>query len=86
MTNIPNAMKVAVGIRRTVVIDDDVDTLNIDTTTEDISGDEDAFLKRLESGVTGDTAADGHENHTVKARATMTRTAPPERGRSEWRC
>lgn len=41
-------MKIAVRIRGAVVIDDDVDTLNIDTTPKNIGGDKDTLLERLE--------------------------------------
>lgn len=63
----PNTMKVAVRIRRAVVVHDNVDTLNINTTPEDVGGDKDTLLKRLERLVAGDTvehtpqsAYDGH--------------------------
>lgn len=49
-------MEVAVGVRRAVVVDDNVHTLDIDTTTEDVSGDEDTLLESLEGGVARDTA------------------------------
>ena len=44
-------MKVAVSVRRAVVVDDDVHTLDIDTATEDVGGDQDALLERLEGSV-----------------------------------
>ena len=50
-------MEVAVGIGGTVVVDDDVHTLNVDTTTEDICCDEDTLLERLESGIPVDSGA-----------------------------
>ena len=50
-------MKVAVGVRRAVVVDDDVHTLDIDTTTKDVSVDEDTLLERLESGIPVDSGA-----------------------------
>lgn len=49
-------MKVAVGIRRAIVVDDDVDTFDIDTTTEDIGGDEDTSLESFEGLVALDAA------------------------------
>jgi hypothetical protein len=52
--DIPNVMQVAVCIARGVVIDNDIHLLNVDTATEDVSGDEDALLKVLELGVAGD--------------------------------
>ena len=54
---IPNTVQVAVGIRWTVIVDHDVDTLHIDTTTEDIRCDEDSLLERLESGIPVDSGA-----------------------------
>lgn len=48
-------MEIAVCIRRAVIVDDDVDTLNIDTTTEDISRHEDTLLEGLEGRVAVDT-------------------------------
>lgn len=42
-------MEVTVRIRRAVIIDDDVDTLNINTTPEDIGSDQDTLLECLES-------------------------------------
>ena len=48
-------MKITVCVRGAVVIDDDVDTLNIDTTPKDIGGDKDTLLKRLERLVTAYT-------------------------------
>lgn len=48
-------MQVAVSVRRTVVVDHDIDTLNINTTTEDVSGNQYALLKCLERGVPADT-------------------------------
>ena len=47
-------MKVAVSVGRAIVVDYDVDTFNINTTTEDICGDEDTILKRLEGSVPRD--------------------------------
>ena len=44
-------MEVRVSIRRAVVVDHDVHSLHIDTTTEDVGGDQDALLERLEGGV-----------------------------------
>ena len=51
----PHAVKVAVRIRRAVVVDHDVDTLHIDTTTEDICRHENTLLKCIEGGVACDT-------------------------------
>ena len=48
-------MKVAVSVRRAIVVHYDVDTLDIDTTTEDVGSDEDTLLERLEGGVASNT-------------------------------
>jgi len=47
-------MQIAVSIRWAVVIDDDVDTLYIDTTAEDICRNKYTLLKSLESCVSID--------------------------------
>ena len=44
-------MKVTVCVWRTIVVDDNVHPLDIDTTTEDVGGDQDALLERLEGSV-----------------------------------
>jgi hypothetical protein len=44
----PNTVKVRVSISRRVVVDDDVDAFDVDTTTEDVGRDEDTLLERLE--------------------------------------
>lgn len=49
-------MEVAVSIAGSIVVDNDVDTLDIDTTTEDISRYKDALLKCLEGSVSLDAA------------------------------
>lgn len=54
-TNLPNTVQVAVGIRRAIVVDDNVDTLNINTTSEDVGGDKNTFLERFECSVAVDT-------------------------------
>jgi hypothetical protein len=48
-------VEVAVSVRRTVVINNDVDTFHVDPSTEDICSNEDTFLECLESGVTLDS-------------------------------
>ena len=52
---LPNTMQIAVSIRRTIVVDNDIDTLYINTTTENISSNENSFLKCFEGGVSADT-------------------------------
>lgn len=51
-------MEVAVCISRSIVVDDDVYTLHIDTTTEDIRSNEDTLFELLERGVPLDTVRD----------------------------
>jgi len=41
-------MQVAVRISWCVVVDDNIDTLDINTTAEDVGGDENTLLERLE--------------------------------------
>jgi hypothetical protein len=48
-------MEVGVSITREIVIDSQVDTLNIDTTTEDVSGNADTLVELLELLVALDT-------------------------------
>ena len=61
--HLPNTVKVAVSVGRAVIVDDDVDTLNINTTTEDVGSDQDTLLKRLEGSVSRDT--DNRGNQTL---------------------
>ena len=49
---IPDTVQVAVGFTGAIVVDDDVHTLDINATAEDISGDQDTLLERLERRVT----------------------------------
>ena len=48
-------MQITVGVRGAIVVDHDVYTLHIDTTTENVSGNEDTLLESLERGVPFDT-------------------------------
>lgn len=48
-------MEVAVCIRRAIIIHDDVDSLYIDSSSEDISRHEDSLLEGFERGVTFDS-------------------------------
>ncbi len=48
-------MEVTIRISGAVVVDDNVDSLNIDTTAEDIGTDEDTSLESFESLVAADT-------------------------------
>jgi hypothetical protein len=54
-TGTTDTVEVAVGIGGQVVVDGQVDTLNVDTTTEDVSGDADTLLEVLELLVALDT-------------------------------
>ena len=47
-------MEITIGIGRAIIVDDDVDTLDIDTTTEDVGSDQDTLLERLEGRVARD--------------------------------
>jgi len=51
-------VKVRVGIRGSIVVDDDINPLNINATTENIGSDEDTFFKSLECGVPAYTKHD----------------------------
>jgi len=48
-------VQVTICITRGVVIDDDIDSLDVNPTAKDVSGDKDSFLEVLELRVTGDT-------------------------------
>lgn len=53
--NLPDAVKVRVSVGGSVVVDDDVHPLNVNTATEDISGHKDTFFEGLKRGVSTDT-------------------------------
>lgn len=69
-------MQIRIGISRQVVVDSQVDTLNINTTTENIGGNTDTLVEFLELLVAFDT-----ENLLLVAAlnksAMETLTAPP---------
>ena len=48
-------MQVAICITRSIVVDDDIDSLDVNATAEDVSGDKDTLLEVLELRVTCDT-------------------------------
>jgi hypothetical protein len=54
-TSTTDAMKVGVGIARKIVVDGKVDTLDIDTTTEDVGSDTDTLVELFELLVALDT-------------------------------
>lgn len=49
-----NTMQVGVGVRWQVVVDGQIDALDVDAATEDVSGDADALVELLEFFVTFD--------------------------------
>ena len=75
-------MKIAVCVRRAVVVDDDIHTLDINTTPEDISRNEYTLLERLERGVAVDTTCNVSLARPI-LRYDRALTAPPVRGQSE---
>lgn len=54
-TGTTDTVEVGAGIVGQIVVDGQVDSLNVDTTSEDISGDTDALLEFLELLVAADT-------------------------------
>lgn len=48
-------MQVTICIRRAIIVDNNIDALNINTTTENIGRNKYPLFKRLESGITIDT-------------------------------
>jgi hypothetical protein len=48
-------VQVAICITRSVIVDDDIDSLDINPTVEGVSGDNDTLLEVLELRVTGGT-------------------------------
>ncbi len=76
-------MEVAVSIRRTIIIHDDVDPFHINPPTKDIGSNENTLLKRLEGGIALDTI-DRDENIIISQQlAHQLRTVPPEPNPSE---
>jgi len=55
-TGTTNTMEVGVGVAGQIVVDGQVDTLNVDTTAEDIGSNADTLLEVLERLVALDTA------------------------------
>ena len=49
-------MKVGISISRLIVVDDDVDSLDIDSSSEDVGADKDSLLESLELLVPLDSA------------------------------
>ena len=48
-------MQVTVSIRRAIVVDNDIDSLDVNTATEDISCNKDTGIERLEGLIATDT-------------------------------
>lgn len=67
-------MEVRIGITREIIVDGQVDTLNINTSTEDISGDTDSLVEFLELLVTFDTIKPLDKGET---NVEVVLTAPP---------
>jgi hypothetical protein len=55
-TSTTDTVEIRVGIRRQIVVDGEVDTLDINTTAKHISSDADSLLEFLELLVAADTA------------------------------
>ena len=53
--HLPNTMEVTVSVGGAVIVDNDVDTFDIDAATKDISRDQDTLLEGLEGRVPLDT-------------------------------
>lgn len=72
-------MQVAVGIRRAIIVDNDVHSFDIDTTAENISCNKDTLLKSLERRVAADTAQGVNSKHIrIDLRAYRSSWARPE--------
>ena len=82
-SNEPDAVKVRVGIARRVVVDDNVDTFDVDTSAKDVGRNQDALLERLELLVSLDALlllqarvdADGREVALAQQPVELCRTA-----------
>lgn len=48
-------MQAAFCITRSVIVDDDIDSLDVSATVEDVGGDKDTLLEVLELRITGNT-------------------------------
>ncbi len=72
-------MQIAVCIRRAVIVDDDIHSFNIDTTSKDVGCHKDALLESLECRITADTAKDvGSKYPRHSLRAYRSSCAKPE--------
>lgn len=64
-----DTMQVRIGITRQIVVDSEIDSLNIDTTAEDIGGHTDPLVKLFEFFVSLDSAA--HQHGTLEYFQTL---------------
>ena len=74
-------MKVTVSVARSVIINNDVDSLHINTATKDVSSYQDALLKGLESGISLDSEIIAYwvvGQHTCLGRTHRSSCARPE--------
>jgi hypothetical protein len=55
---LPDTVEIAVSIGRTVIIDYNVDTFHIDSSSENISGHQNPLFERFESSIAIDTVSD----------------------------
>ncbi len=76
--SVPDAMKIAVSIRGTVIIHYDVNAFNVNTPPENIGSNKDALFKCLERGVALDAINRRHKCHDSERLAYPLRTVPPE--------
>lgn len=75
--NSPNTMEVTVSIRGTVVVDNDVDPLDIDTSTKDISGYQYTLFESLERGIAADSTLGKERKQSRASRALLVKTSLP---------
>jgi len=54
----PNIVKILVGIKGSIIVDDDVNPLNVNATTQNVGSDKDTFFKSLERGAPAYTKHD----------------------------
>ena len=76
-------MEIAVRIRRSIIVDDDVNTLNVDTTAKDVRCYQYTFLECFESSVSLDTDNE-ISNNAVTHKGPP--TVPLEEDRNGCRC
>lgn len=60
-TSSTNSVQVRISISRSIVVDDDVDSFDIDTSTEDVGCDQDSLLEVLEHLVSVDSGMKGND-------------------------